>query len=139
MECPKGAFYGRLKDYLDDSNGQMEIEKLQKDLDGMGEWYRTWVMRLNVEKCKVMHFGKLNPKAKYFMTDYHENEINIEETRLEGDFGVNIGYDLKWSGHVDRMVGKANKMLGMLKRTFENRDSGHIPATKLFADDITIY
>ena len=26
-------------------------------------------MRLNVEKCKVMHFGKSNLKANYYMTD----------------------------------------------------------------------
>ena len=70
-------------------NGQMEIEKLQKDLDGVGEWCRTWGMRLNVEKCKVMHFGKSNPKANYYMTDDSENHINIEETRLERDLGVN--------------------------------------------------
>ena len=38
--------------------------------------------------------------------------------------GLSLGFDLKWSGHVDRMVGKANRMLGMLKRTFESRDPG---------------
>ena len=81
-------------------------------------------MRLNVEKCKVMYLGKSNPKANNYMTDDSEDEINIEETRLERDLGVNVGYDLKWSGHVDRMVGNANRMLGMLKRTFESRDLG---------------
>ena len=78
-------------------------------------------MRLNVEKCKVMHFGKSNPTENYYMTDDSENEINIEETRIERDLGVNVGYDLKWSGHVDRIVEKANRILGMLKRTFESR------------------
>ena len=74
-----------------------------------------------------MHFGqytKSNPKANYFITDDSENEINIEETRLEKDLGVNVGYDLKWRGNVDMMVGKANKTLGMLKRMFESRDPG---------------
>ena len=55
-------------------------------------------MRLNLEKCKVMHFGRSNPKANYNMTDGSENEINIEVTRQESDLGVNEGYDLKWSG-----------------------------------------
>ena len=54
------------------------------------------------------------------MTDNSENEINIEEARLEKDLGLNVGYDLKWSGHVDRMVWKANIIMGMLKRTFES-------------------
>ena len=33
-----------------------------------------------------------------------------------------VANDLKSSEHVDRMVGKANRILGMLKRTFESRD-----------------
>ena len=73
-------------------------------------------MKVNVEKCKVMHFGKSNLKANNYMTDYAGNELNIEKTRLERDFGVIVANDLKWSGHVNRMVGKANRMLGMLNR-----------------------
>ena len=30
-----------------------------------------------------------------------------------------VANDLKWSEHLDRMVGKANRILGLLKRTFE--------------------
>ena len=32
--------------------------------------------------------------------------------------------DLKWGGHLNRMVAKANRILGMLKRTFESSDPG---------------
>ena len=49
---------------------------------------------------------------------------NKEETWLERDFGLNVGYDLKCSGHADRISGKANRMLGMPKRTFESSDPG---------------
>ena len=38
--------------------------------------------------------------------------------------GVIISEDLKWSGHVDRILDKASRILGMLKRTFEIRDPG---------------
>ena len=48
-----------------------------------------------------MHFWKAN----YYMTDDSEKEINIEETRLERDLGVNVGYDLNCSEHVNRMAG----------------------------------
>ena len=50
---------------------------------------------------------------------------NIEKTRLDRDLGVIVANDLKWSRHVDRMVGKANRMLGMLKKTFESREPGY--------------
>ena len=76
-------------------------------------------MRLNVEK---MHFGKSNPKAVYCMTNDSGNERDIENTTLERDLGVIVANDLKWSEHVNIMVGKANRILGMLKRTLESMD-----------------
>ena len=55
----------------------MGIEKLQKDLHMVGIWCKTWGMRLNVEKCKVMHFNKSNPKAVYSMMDDVSNKSYI--------------------------------------------------------------
>ena len=49
----------------------------------------TWDMMLNVEKCKVMHFGKSNPKAVYWITDDSGNKKYIEKNNLEIDLGVN--------------------------------------------------
>ena len=46
-------------------------------LDEVDYWCQTWGMKLNVEKCKVMHFGKSNLKANYYMTDYSGNELYI--------------------------------------------------------------
>ena len=119
-----------MKLFADDSKiissikGEMDINKLQNDLLAVGDWCRTWGMRLNVEKCKVIYFGKSNPKEVYCMLDSAGNENDIEATNLERDLGVIVGSDLKWREHVDRMVGKANWRLDMLKRTFESRDPG---------------
>ena len=80
------------KFFADDSKiisvikGKMDIDKLQNDLFAVGEWCRIWGMRLDVEKCKVMHFGKSN--AVYYMSDDVFNEKDIEETNLEKDSGV---------------------------------------------------
>ena len=38
--------------------------------------------------------------------------------KLDNDLGIIVGDNLKWIGHVNRMVGKANRILGMFKRTF---------------------
>ena len=61
----------------------MNINKLKNDLFAVGKWCRTWGMRLNVGKCKVVHFGKSNPKA--VMADSAGNENDIEKTNLERD------------------------------------------------------
>ena len=47
-------------------NGVSDVEELQCDLDGMQEWSRTWLLSLNLDKCKVMHIGK-TPNASYKM------------------------------------------------------------------------
>ena len=52
------------------------------------------------------------------------NENDIEEINLERDLSVIVGNDLKWREYVDIIMGKANKKLGMLKRTFESREPG---------------
>ena len=53
-------------------------------------------MRFNVENCRVMHFGKSNLKAVFYMTDDAGNEKDIEETNLERNLGVIFGNGLKW-------------------------------------------
>ena len=44
-------------------------------------------MRLYVEKSKVMHFGKSNPRAAYIMMDHVDNKRDIEQSNLERDLG----------------------------------------------------
>ena len=72
----------------------MDINKLQNDLFAAGDWWRTWGIRLNVEKCKVIYYGKSNPKEVYCMTDSASNENYIEEKNLERELVVIVGSDL---------------------------------------------
>ena len=37
-------------------------EVLQRDLDTIREWAQKWKMEFNVDKCKIMHIGRTNPK-----------------------------------------------------------------------------
>ena len=60
---------------------------LQNDLDTLSQWTNEWLLSFNVDKCKVMHIGKNNPKLEYTMRTENENKILIE-TREEKD--------LKW-------------------------------------------
>lgn len=49
--------------------------------------------------------------------------ITLEETKLEKDLGVNIDPSLKFSQHIEIQVNKANRLLGMIRRSFEFLDS----------------
>ena len=96
---------------------------LQKDIDSVLEWTNTWLMRLNLDKCKIMHFGKNNPRINYTMKDYDSNEIIVKEkTDSERDLGIQVSANLKFNAQVSKSACKANSMLGMLKRTFVTRN-----------------
>ena len=47
---------------------------------------------------------------------------NLRKISIERNLAVIVSTDLKWSGHANRMVGKADRILGMLKRTLRSRD-----------------
>ena len=115
------------KMYADDSKliSVMEdvLVNMQKDIDAVSEWTKDWLMRLNSNKCKVMHLGRKDIILNYTVEDVISGLRNcIETTKCEKDLGVFISEDLKWSDHVRFAAAKANKVLGCLKRTFVSRD-----------------
>jgi Reverse transcriptase (RNA-dependent DNA polymerase)/Endonuclease-reverse transcriptase len=92
--------------------------KLQKDIDKLCEWSKMWQVSFNYDKCKIMHFGKLNPKDQYYMTDFDGKQIQINVAKLEKDVGVTISDDLCFSRHIQIITARANQMLGLVDRSF---------------------
>ena len=74
-------------------------------------------MRLNIDKCKVMHIGKRNRRKNYTIVDYvSKNVIELDSTDCERDLRVFIYSDLKPNKQVNKAASKANSLLGLLKR-----------------------
>ena len=67
-----------------------------------------------------MHFGSKNPCNNYIM-----NNLPLEKVHTERDLGVLISDDLKVSGQCSQAYVKANRMLGLIKRTIVNKKSGY--------------
>jgi len=91
---------------------------LQQDLERLQSWAKKWQMVFNAQKCKVMHIG--NSNAKY---NYHMGEVTLSKTSCEKDLGVWVDDGLKFSEHINNQVIKANKILGLIRRSFSNIDS----------------
>jgi hypothetical protein len=64
---------------------------LEDDLAKIDEWTKNWLVKLNDDKCKVMHFGYNNPKFGYSI-----NRTELKVTNAEKDLGVTFSNDLKW-------------------------------------------
>ena len=96
---------------------------LQDDIRRLVKWCETWKMRLNANKCKLMHVGKKNPRAKYYLFDSESKEdIELEVSTCERDLGIMISNSGKSEKQVNAAVNKANRILGMCVKTFENFD-----------------
>ena len=92
-------------------------EILQNDLNVVRDWAAKWKMEFNVNKCKIMHLGKKNPKHSYKMGD-----SNLTETTAERDLGVMIDNELEFDKHIKEIVNKANRMVGLIRIGFTYMD-----------------
>ena len=72
-------------------------------------------MLFNTDKCKVMNFG--NPCIKYEL-----GGRELEPISEENDFWVLIAKDLKISAQCSSAAKTANRVLGMIRRTFTCKD-----------------
>jgi hypothetical protein len=98
-----------------------QVEKLRLDLVNLSIWSHDWLMSFNVEKCKVMHLGKQNRRAVYSIDGTVLNDV-----KEECDLGVIVQDDLKVSKQCLKAVTTANKILGMISRTFVYKSSAVI-------------
>jgi len=124
------ALINTVKLYADDSKILADIGAkgeqdrhgaLQADLDQATSWARDWLMQLNFEKCKVMHFGHGNPKKDYHLVDNEGVVHTLEKTVAERDLGVIISSDLKQHRQVDKAASKGFAVLGQLRKAFVHR------------------
>jgi len=65
---------------------------MQEDLDRLVKSADKWQMQFNVNKCKVMHVEKNNPRRTYYMSSN-----GLRSVEMEKDLGVMITSDLKCS------------------------------------------
>jgi len=61
--------------------------QLQNDLNALLQWSKDWQMLFNVDKCKVMHFGRNN-----LMMDYALDSKVLDVVHDEKHLGVRSCY-----------------------------------------------
>ena len=123
--CPVCLFaddskiYCKVPRYGNDINELDSAENiLQKDLNELQKWATKWKMAFNVNKCKIMHLGYGNNKHEYNL-----GGETLLETTEEKDLGVLIDNELKFTQHIRGIVAKANRMIGLIRISFECIDA----------------
>jgi hypothetical protein len=106
--------------YADDTKLGMGIDGLdscnilQGELDNLFKWSSDWGMMFNPSKCVYMSFCYSNPKINY---TYKISNTPIDRVFSFNDLGVLVTHKLKWDEHINSCIKKANRRLGLVKRT----------------------
>jgi ribonuclease P/MRP protein subunit RPP40 len=87
---------------------------LQNDLVRLNCWVDEWMLKLNVNKCKVVSYGR-NIDYKF---EYKVADTLLERLDSFKDLGVTFDTKLKFSSHIDEKINNAYQILGIIKRNF---------------------
>ena len=91
-------------------SNERDTAGLQDDLNSLCNWSDQWLLKFNVEKCKVMHIGQKQHFTYYLRTGNLIQDLKL--TKEERDLGVLVMDDLKSNRQCAAAVAKANSILG---------------------------
>ena len=113
------AISSKVRLFADDAILYREIKSpedslsLQKDLDALCEWGKTWQMSFNTTKCHIMH---VSHKTKPLLSEYHMGSHSLLAVDHHPYLGVELSKNLSWATHISKVSNKANRTLGLLRR-----------------------
>ena len=71
-----------------------------------------WLLPFNIEKCKILHYGKENPN-----NDYMINAISVLSDSSIKDLGITFQDTLTFDEHISKIASTANSRLGIIRNT----------------------
>ncbi|XP_077980329.1 uncharacterized protein LOC144435579 [Glandiceps talaboti] len=87
---------------------------LQQDLNSLQ------LLKFHPQKCKVLQLGRNSPHTTYTMGS--DQPVILEHISEEKDLGVTIDYKLSFDQHIAKITQSANRLLGIICRTFNFLD-----------------
>ena len=69
---------------------------------------------MNTKKCKIM---RITRKKSPLVGEYNIEGQPLEKFNVYKDLGLFTASNLSWNQYVDKITAKANRVLGLVKRT----------------------
>jgi len=95
--------------------GINDANELQQDLTKVANWGESWGLKFNIAKCKALKISRAAPVPN-IESQYHMNNVAVENTDSMVDLGVTVVSNLKWNNHISAVIKKANSTLWMCIR-----------------------
>ncbi len=96
---------------------------LQSDLNSLSEWSRVWKMNFNADKCKILTCSRSRTKTSFI---YSIGGSDLEHVGHFKDLGVIVDSSLSFSQHVRTVVGKANSVSYLIRRSIGYNAPPHV-------------
>ena len=112
--------YYKVALFADDAKCFLNIDSLddchllQNDLNALVDWSSTWELNFHPSKCQVISVTR---KRNPFNFDYFMNNTRLSSVKSIKDLGIEISSKLDWNTHINNVVKKCNRKLGLIKRT----------------------
>jgi len=85
---------------------------LQKGLNTYQAWSDRWLLRLNINECKIAFYGRdVNYAYKYYLSF-----TDLESLDVIKDLGVVFDSELRFASHCKEKINTAYSILGLIKR-----------------------
>jgi hypothetical protein len=91
-----------------------DCEDQQQGLNNLDTWSSVNNLKFNASKCKVLTVTR---KRSPILHTYQLSCKELLRVGQEKDLGVTLTSNLSWDTHINVIVAKSNKLLGLLKRT----------------------
>lgn len=96
-------------------NNEHDAALLQADLQAICDWAKTWLLELNLLKCKILHIGNCS-------FTYHINNTPLSVSTCEKILGVSVDNNLSFKEHIFNIVKKARQTCNLLLSAFKDVD-----------------
>ena len=101
------------------------------DTDHLVTWSEEWKLHLNPSKC---HSFRMTLKRKPILTTYKIQLCALKHVEKVRDLGVWLDSKLTFAAHVDFIVAKANRAMGVLMRSLQTgRTAGRLQTGLILA------
>ena len=88
-------------------------------MDKIQHWSDLWLLKLNVDKCKVVSYGRQIEKNKYVMVQ-NNCIVELQRDAYVKDLGVVFDEKFNFSQHISERINQAYSMLWLIRRNFRH-------------------
>jgi hypothetical protein len=83
-------------------------------LQVLAKWADTWLMSFNIKKCASLSITRKRNPSSFNYSIFDETLSSVDEHDY---LGVTIANHLRWNSHCQTTIKKANRTLGLIRRT----------------------